>query len=105
LAGAPFFLRRGGLAPLFVHFALLLKKKRNSRGIFQKKSVPAKAYSTTIPTEKYRYRLYLIPGKYQYRKNDWNHRGMQHYPIDSGVSTAIGKSTPVHVLLAYCVIN
>ena len=38
LAGAPFFLRRGGLGPLFVHFALLLKKKRNSRGIFQKKS-------------------------------------------------------------------
>jgi hypothetical protein len=38
LAGAPFFLRRGGLGPLFVHFALLLKKKRNSRGIFQKMS-------------------------------------------------------------------
>ena len=38
LVGAPFFLRRGGLGPLFVHFALLLKKKRNSRGIFQKKS-------------------------------------------------------------------
>jgi hypothetical protein len=27
LAGAPFFPRRGGLGPLFVHFALLLKKK------------------------------------------------------------------------------
>jgi hypothetical protein len=38
MAGAPFFLRRGGLGPLFVHFALLLKKKRNSCGIFQKKS-------------------------------------------------------------------
>jgi len=38
LVGAPFFLRRGGLGPLFVHFALLLKKKRNSRRIFQKKS-------------------------------------------------------------------
>ena len=38
MAGAPFFLRRGGLGPLFVHFALLLKIKRNSRGIFQKKS-------------------------------------------------------------------
>jgi hypothetical protein len=38
LVGAPFFLRRGGLGPLLVHFALLLKKKRNSRGIFQKKS-------------------------------------------------------------------
>ncbi len=35
LAGAQ---RRGGGGPLFVHFALLLKKKRNSRGIFQKKS-------------------------------------------------------------------
>jgi len=63
LAGAPFFLRRGGLGPLFVHFALLLKKKRNSRGIFQKKSSRKNflpVYSTTIPTEKYRYRLYLI---------------------------------------------
>ena len=30
-----------------------------------------------IPTEKYRYRLYFLPGKYRYRKNDWNHRGMQ----------------------------
>jgi hypothetical protein len=38
LAGTPFFPRRGGLGPLFVHFTLLLKKKRNSRGIFQKKS-------------------------------------------------------------------
>ncbi len=38
LAVAPFFLRRGGFGPRFVHFALLLKKKRNSRGIFQKKS-------------------------------------------------------------------
>ena len=38
LSGSPFFLRRGGLGPLFVHFALLLKKKRNSHGIFQKKS-------------------------------------------------------------------
>jgi hypothetical protein len=36
LAGAPFFLRRGGLGQLFVHFALLSKKKRNSHGIFQK---------------------------------------------------------------------
>jgi hypothetical protein len=38
LAGAPFFLGRGGLGPLFEHFTLLLKKKRYSRGIFQKKS-------------------------------------------------------------------
>ena len=37
LAGAPFFLRRGGLGPLFVGFALLLKKKRE----FFKKRVPA----------------------------------------------------------------
>jgi hypothetical protein len=37
LAGAPFFPRRGASAP-FLYFALLLKKKRNSRGIFQKKS-------------------------------------------------------------------
>jgi hypothetical protein len=38
----PFFLRRGGAGPLFVHFTLLLKKKRNSPGIFQKR-VPAKS--------------------------------------------------------------
>jgi hypothetical protein len=59
LAGAPFFPRRGGLGPLFVHFALLLKKKKEfprnySKKEFPqnlKKGVPAKAYSTTIPTE------------------------------------------------------
>ena len=39
LAGAPFFQRRRGPGTLFV-FALLLKKKRNSRGIY-KKRVPA----------------------------------------------------------------
>jgi len=32
-----------------------------------------------IPTEKYRYRLYLIPGKYGYQKNDWNQHGIQLY--------------------------
>jgi len=58
LAGAPFFLRRGGIGPLFVHFSLLLlKNKKEFPGIFLKKSsrenlkcVPAKVYSTTIPT-------------------------------------------------------
>jgi hypothetical protein len=49
-----------------VHFALLLKKKRNSRGIFQKKSsreiLKRCSRQSLIPTEKYRYRLYLIPG-------------------------------------------
>ena len=42
LAGAPFFLRRGGLGPLFVHFALLLKKKGIPAEFF-KKRVPAKS--------------------------------------------------------------
>jgi hypothetical protein len=41
LAGAPFFLRRGGLGPLFVHFTLLLKKKGIPAEFF-KKRVPAK---------------------------------------------------------------
>ncbi len=48
LAGAPFFLRRGG-GPLFVHFALLLKKKKEFPRNFSKKEslkcVPAKVYS------------------------------------------------------------
>jgi hypothetical protein len=70
LAGAPFFPRRGGLGPLFVHFALLLKKKRNSRGIFSKKEFPQNLKKVFPPNltvqqyrpKKYRYRLYLIPG-------------------------------------------
>ncbi len=41
LAGAPFFLRRGGLGPLFVHFTLLLKKIGIPAEFF-KKRVPAK---------------------------------------------------------------
>jgi hypothetical protein len=71
LAGAPFFLRRGGLGPLFVNFALLLKKKRNYHGIFQKMSsrkilIRCSRQSlqyNNVPTEKYQYQLYLIPGK------------------------------------------
>ena len=49
------------LGPLFVHFALLLKKDRIPVEFF-KKRVPANSYSKTIPTKKYWYRLYLIPG-------------------------------------------
>ena len=75
LAGAPFFPRRGGLGPLFVHFALLLKKKRNSRGIIQKKSSrkifkrcsPKLTLQQSIPTEKFRYRLYLLVGQMKTR--------------------------------------
>ena len=84
LAGAPFFPRRGGLGPLFVHFALLLKKKRNSRGIFQKKSSREilKRCSRQIIQYNNTDRKIPIPavsdtGKYRYRKNDWYHRGMQ----------------------------
>ena len=58
LAGAPFFLRRGGLGPLFVHFALLMEKKEFPRNFSKKefprnlkKVFPPKAYSTTILTE------------------------------------------------------
>jgi hypothetical protein len=53
LAGAP---SNNWLGPLFVHFALLLKKDRIPAEFF-KKRVPAKSYSKTIPTKKYRYRL------------------------------------------------
>ena len=38
IGGSPLFPKKGGIGPLFVYFALLLEKKRNSRGIFQKKS-------------------------------------------------------------------
>ena len=38
MAGAPFFLRRGGLGPLFVHFALLLKKKGIPEVFFKKQA-------------------------------------------------------------------
>jgi len=34
-------------------------------------------YRANLIPGKYRYNL--IPGKYRYRKNDWNHRGIQHY--------------------------
>ena len=57
LAGAPFFPRRGGLGPLFVHFALLLKKKRNSRGIIQKKSsrkILKKVFPPKLTVQQYR---------------------------------------------------
>jgi hypothetical protein len=84
LAGAPFFPRRGGLGPLFVHFTLLLKKKRNSRGIIQKKS--SRKILKRCSRQSFQYnntdRKIPIPavsdtGKYRYRKNDWYHRGMQ----------------------------
>jgi hypothetical protein len=40
MAGAPFFLRKGGPGPLFVHFALLLKKKKEFQQNFSKKEFP-----------------------------------------------------------------
>ena len=83
LARAPFFLRRGGLGPLFVHFALLLKKKRNSRGIFQKKSSRKNLKMCSRQSLQYNNTDQKIPipavsdtGKYRYRKNDWNHHGI-----------------------------
>ena len=83
-AGAPFYPRMGGLSPLFVHLALLLKKKRNSRGIIQKKisrkilkrcSRQSLQYNNTD-------RKIPIPAvsdtrKHRYRKNDWNQHGIQ----------------------------
>ena len=79
LAGAPFFPRRGGLGPLFVHFALLLKKKRNSRGIFQKKSSRENLKMCSRQSLQYNNTdrntenpANLIPAKYQYQKNAGN---------------------------------
>jgi hypothetical protein len=78
LAGAPFFLRRGGLGPLFVHFALLLKKKRNSRRIFQKKS--SCEFFKRCSRQNLQYNntdrntespANLIPAIYRYQKNCW----------------------------------
>ncbi len=52
LVGAPFSQRQGGgLRPPCVHFALLLRDKRNSRQIF-KKRVPAKS-SKGVPAKSY----------------------------------------------------
>jgi hypothetical protein len=48
LAGAPFFLRRGGLSPLIVHFALLLKKKEFPQN-FSKKEFPQKLKNVFPP--------------------------------------------------------
>ena len=84
LAGAPFFPRRGGLGPLFVHFALLLKKKRNSRGIIQKKGSRKILKRCSRQSLQYNNTDRKIPipavsdtGKYRYRKNDWNQHGIQ----------------------------
>ena len=57
IGGSPLFPKEGGgLRPPFVHFALLLRDKRNSRQIFKKwvpvkssKGVPAKSYSQKYP--------------------------------------------------------
>ena len=84
LVGAPLFLRRGGLGPLFVHFALLLKKKRNSRGIIQKKGSRKILKRCSRQSLQYNNTDRKIPipavsdtGKYRYRKNDWNQHGIQ----------------------------
>ena len=52
IGGSPLFPKEGGgLRPPFVHFALLLRDKRNSRQIF-KKRVPAKS-SKGVPAKSY----------------------------------------------------
>jgi hypothetical protein len=53
---APFFLRRGGLGPRFVHFALLLKKKEFPRN-FSKKDFPRilkKVFPPKLTVQQYR---------------------------------------------------
>jgi len=53
----PFSQEGGGLGPLFVHFALLLKKKKNSRGIIQKKEFPQnlkKGFPPKLTVQQYR---------------------------------------------------
>jgi len=85
LAGAPFFPRRGGLGPLFVHFTLLLKKncgiiqKKCSRKILKRCSRQSFQYNNT--NQKIPIPAVSDTGKYRYQKNDWYHRGMQLYKI------------------------
>jgi hypothetical protein len=49
LVGAPFFLRREGIGPLFVHFALLLKKKKEFPWNFSRKEFPRKLKNVFPP--------------------------------------------------------
>jgi hypothetical protein len=48
IGGSPLFHKKGGGGPLFVHFALLLKKKRNFRN-FSKKEFPRKLKNVFPP--------------------------------------------------------
>jgi len=42
IGGSPVFPKKGGIGPLFVHFALLLKKKKEFPRNFSKKEFPRK---------------------------------------------------------------
>jgi len=58
---APFFLKRGVMPPFLRSSNPLLEKRGEERGEVYEKG-------GTIPTEKYRYRLYLIPGNTDTKK-------------------------------------
>ena len=77
LAGAPFFLRSGGLRPPFCALRPPFEEKKEFQRNFSKKEFPRNLLQYKNSDQKYRYRLYLIPGKYRYQKNDWNQLGMQ----------------------------
>jgi len=56
LAGAP-FLKKGGLRPPFVHFPLLLKRKKGFPAVFSKKEFPRniqKVFPPELTVQKYR---------------------------------------------------
>jgi hypothetical protein len=61
---APFFPQKGGNGPLFKELCPPFEEKRGER--YKK--------GGNDTDQKYQYRANLIPGKYRYRKNDWNHR-------------------------------
>ncbi len=84
IGGSPLFPKKGGLRPPFCNFALLLKKKRE---FFKKrvpakssKDVPAKTYSTKIPTENTESPANLT-AEYRYRKNCWYNTVVSTYII------------------------
>ncbi len=82
LVGAPFSLQKGGLWTLFGALSPPFEGKRVARGFFQKKCfqklqnrVPAKFYSTKIPTG---YTNWLVPVPYRYQQDGQYWDGKQH---------------------------
>jgi hypothetical protein len=87
LAGAPFFLQKGGLGPLLEHSAPLLREKGYLVDFF-KKRVPInfKKEFTPNPTVQKiptRYTNRLMPVPYRYRPDGQSWDGKQHYKLSN----------------------